>query len=145
MRLSLLFLLILTVHAHAAGRWNMPTTPAQCFGWGFGPGYHAPMTLGSACLAPVEYPGVQRSLRPLPSPQYVYVPELHRPPPAVPAEGLQHMPYTKPFAPPAPVFGPPRGVETGPALQGAERLPPPSHEPASPSDARRIIQPTPRW
>lgn len=143
MRWSLIIVLMLTVHAHAAGRWNMPTTPAQCLGWGFGPGYHAPMTLGSVALAPVEYQGVQRSLRPLPSPQYVYVPELHRPRrPALP-EGMQHLQYLQP-TPGASSFTPSAGAMPGPVLNGAEEIPLPQ-EPTSPSDARRIFQPTPRW
>jgi hypothetical protein len=32
--------------ALANGRFNMPTSVAQCLGLGFGPGYHAPMVLG---------------------------------------------------------------------------------------------------
>ncbi len=33
--------------ASAAGLYNMPTNLRQCFGVGFGPGYHAPLLLGN--------------------------------------------------------------------------------------------------
>jgi hypothetical protein len=32
--------------AAAVGYWNIPGNFCQCFGYGWGPGYHAPMVLG---------------------------------------------------------------------------------------------------
>jgi hypothetical protein len=50
--------------ARANGRFNMPTSVAQCLGVGFGPGYHAPMVLGPAWKS---WSGQQR-LRRIPAP-----------------------------------------------------------------------------
>lgn len=33
----------------SAGRWNMPSTNAQYFGYGYGPGHHAPMLRMPCC------------------------------------------------------------------------------------------------
>ena len=33
--------------AEGAGWFNMPSSPCQCLGYGYGPGYHAPLVLGS--------------------------------------------------------------------------------------------------
>ncbi len=32
-----------TAQGQSLGRWRMPSTPAQFFGYGYGPGHHAPM------------------------------------------------------------------------------------------------------
>jgi hypothetical protein len=36
----------------SAGRWNMPSTPAQYWGYGYGPGHHAPMLRMPCCRPP---------------------------------------------------------------------------------------------
>ena len=41
----------------SSGRWNMPSTPAQYFGYGYGPGHHAPM-LRMPCCQPTQGPRV---------------------------------------------------------------------------------------
>lgn len=41
----------------SCGRWNMPSTPAQYFGYGYGPGHHAPM-LRMPCCQPYDGPRV---------------------------------------------------------------------------------------
>ena len=38
--------------AQAGGWYHMPTSFCQCMGWGFGPGYHAPLMLGPRNCAP---------------------------------------------------------------------------------------------
>ncbi|MCO6047654.1 hypothetical protein NG895_27430 [Aeoliella sp. ICT_H6.2] len=51
------------VSAHdcrAAGRWNLPSTANQYMGFGFGPGYHAPMVMGPAWRGKAASPGVRR-------------------------------------------------------------------------------------
>lgn len=37
---------VITGEASASGFYNMPTNLRQCLGYGYGPGYHAPMVLG---------------------------------------------------------------------------------------------------
>lgn len=40
--------------AQAGGWYHMPTSFCQCMGWGFGPGYHAPLVIErGGCLKPV--------------------------------------------------------------------------------------------
>ncbi|QDU55623.1 hypothetical protein [Aeoliella mucimassa] len=46
--------------AHAAGYWNVPSTPYQFVGTGFGPGHHAPMMIGPRWKNSVASPGVRR-------------------------------------------------------------------------------------
>jgi hypothetical protein len=41
----------------SSGRWNMPSTPAQYFGYGYGPGHQAPM-LRMPCCQPMEGPRI---------------------------------------------------------------------------------------
>lgn len=41
----------------SSGRWNMPSTPAQYFGYGYGPGHHAP-ALRMPCCQPMDGPRV---------------------------------------------------------------------------------------
>lgn len=40
--------------ALGAGYFNMPTNLRQCLGYGYGPGYHAPMLLGPMMKAGIE-------------------------------------------------------------------------------------------
>jgi len=50
--------------AQAVGRWNLPSAACQWLGYGYGPGYHAPMLLGPAHKAPVARHGVRRLPQP---------------------------------------------------------------------------------
>ena len=36
-------MLFTAAHTQAAGYYNMPSSLRQCLGYGFGPGYHAPL------------------------------------------------------------------------------------------------------
>ena len=45
---------LLCSHANGAGWFNMPTSPCQCIGYGYGPGYHAPLVLGSPLASGTE-------------------------------------------------------------------------------------------
>jgi len=38
-----------TAEGQSLGRWRMPSTPAQFFGYGYGPGHHAPMVRMPSC------------------------------------------------------------------------------------------------
>jgi hypothetical protein len=62
-----------TSTCQAAGRWHVPSTPCQYMGYGFGPGYHAPMVLGPTWKSWPASPGVQRVAHPpqAPCPQCV--------------------------------------------------------------------------
>lgn len=40
-------LCLIVVPVEGAGWYNLPISPCQCLGYGYGPGYHAPMVLGS--------------------------------------------------------------------------------------------------
>ena len=44
----------LAPNASGAGYFNMPTNLRQCLGYGYGPGYHAPMLLGPMMKAGIE-------------------------------------------------------------------------------------------
>lgn len=47
--LTALFLMVapMVTPAQGAGWFNVPMSPCQCLGYGYGPGYHAPMVLSS--------------------------------------------------------------------------------------------------
>lgn len=45
---------LLSSPAEGAGWFNMPTSPCQCIGYGYGPGYHAPLVLGSPLASGIE-------------------------------------------------------------------------------------------
>lgn len=52
--LAIAFCLLSSVAAgFGINRWDMPSRCAQCFGYGYGPGYHAPM-IRSPCRAPAR-------------------------------------------------------------------------------------------
>jgi hypothetical protein len=42
-----------TALAASFGRWHVPSTPAQFFGYGYGPGHHAPMVRRHGVQPPV--------------------------------------------------------------------------------------------
>jgi len=43
------FFMVGTAEAQSFGRWRMPSTPAQFFGYGYGPGHQAPMVRMPGC------------------------------------------------------------------------------------------------
>jgi len=49
----LLCLTVGTAEGQSFGRWRMPSTPAQFFGYGYGPGHHAPM-VRTPCSTPMS-------------------------------------------------------------------------------------------
>ena len=51
--LLLLGLAATSAQAQSIGRWNLPSTTAQYFGCGYGPGHHAPM-VRMPCCAPMK-------------------------------------------------------------------------------------------
>ncbi|TWT89649.1 hypothetical protein Mal64_00260 [Pseudobythopirellula maris] len=56
--------------AQAVGRWNLPTSSNQWWGFGYGPGYHAPMVLGPSYKAKVAGQGVERMQTPMSPPAH---------------------------------------------------------------------------
>lgn len=50
-----------SVEASGAGYFNMPTNLRQCLGYGYGPGYHAPMLLGPMIKAGIEAQRLRRT------------------------------------------------------------------------------------
>ncbi|QDT68610.1 hypothetical protein MalM25_15330 [Planctomycetes bacterium MalM25] len=44
-----------------AGYYNMPTNLRQCLGYGYGPGYHAPMLLGPMMKSGIEAQRLRRT------------------------------------------------------------------------------------
>ncbi len=48
--------------AGAVGYWNMPTSVNQWWGYGCGPGYHAPMVLGPMSARGLVRPEMERRL-----------------------------------------------------------------------------------
>lgn len=50
MLVAVVFVTIEVCEVSATGYWNVPSTICQCFGYGCGAGYHAPLVLGpSSC------------------------------------------------------------------------------------------------
>lgn len=100
------------------GRWRMPSTPAQFFGYGVGPGHHAPIVRAPA----YHPPRVRRITRPACRHEpfcreagvfYGCQPRLpmHSPSPVVPVEAVA--PAGMPAAhPTAPILAPIPAVET---------------------------------
>jgi hypothetical protein len=43
-----------TSSARSGGWYHMPCSACQCMGWGFGPGYHAPLLLGPRGCIPTR-------------------------------------------------------------------------------------------
>ena len=41
-----------TAQARSYGPWKIPSRPVQCFGYGFGAGYHAPLVKARSCQPP---------------------------------------------------------------------------------------------
>lgn len=70
MLVAVVFVSIAVRAASATGYWNVPSTICQCFGYGCGAGYHAPLVLG-----PISYKGClainERRLPHAPSPPCV--------------------------------------------------------------------------
>ena len=54
--------------AFAAGWFNMPTAIEQCFGYGYGAGYHAPLLLGQPHKAKIASQRIVRLPAPLTPP-----------------------------------------------------------------------------
>jgi hypothetical protein len=41
-----------TANSRSHGPWQIPSRPVQCFGYGFGAGYHAPLVRDASCRPP---------------------------------------------------------------------------------------------
>lgn len=123
----------------AAGWWNMPTSLRQCLGYGFGPGYHAPMLMTPPCNSNVAAQGV------------IY--RVHAPKPGPCSGGFcgemtalggyghfdapAHLPGPTYYqaAPSEPTLAPPPSIVTPVAPTRPPGMP--VTEPPSPSDARQ--------
>ncbi len=65
--LAVLVVVVSAAPAGAVGYWNMPTSASQWWGYGCGPGYHAPMVLGPMTAQELVRPNMIRRL-PCPPP-----------------------------------------------------------------------------
>ena len=122
-----------TSAAQAGGWYHMPTSFCQCMGWGFGPGYHAPLMLGPprGCVPTMPHRvvrlpaapygvgvgcdgydacGLSQLSLPEPSPaEYRYFDTVapSQPADAAPIIEPSALRVTPPVAPANPLFGPP--------------------------------------
>jgi len=140
--------LALTPATQGAGLWNMPTNLRQCFGYGHGPGYHAPMIMGPRITSNVASKSVRR-VRHAPKPHHydqgfgasmttlpAHAPAYHAPAYShaqqhyapLPAGDYYYQGVTQP------VVAEPQGAPTVPAVRPKPAPNRQQQEPASPSD-----------